>query len=34
MLLERELMKSVHILPAVSFDSKRTIATIIIHFDG
>ena len=33
MLLERERMKSVHILPVVSFNFKRIIATIISHFD-
>ena len=33
MLLERERMKSVHILPVVSFNFKRTIATINVHFD-
>ena len=34
MLLERELMKSVHILPVVSFNFKKTIAKNINHFDG
>ena len=33
MLLERELMKSVHILPVVSFNLKKTITTTISHFD-
>ena len=34
MLLERERMKSVHILPTVSFNLKKNTATIISHFGG